>query len=39
MRYLHTMIRVTDLDSTLAYFVEKLGFVETRRHGMKCQLG
>ena len=31
MRYLHTMIRVTDLDSTLAYFVEKLGFVETRR--------
>jgi lactoylglutathione lyase len=31
MRYLHTMIRVTDLDKTLAYFVEKLGFVETRR--------
>jgi lactoylglutathione lyase len=31
MRYLHTMIRVTDLDSTLAYFVETLGFVETRR--------
>jgi lactoylglutathione lyase len=31
MRYLHTMIRVTNLDETLAYFVEKLGFVETRR--------
>ena len=31
MRYLHTMIRVTNLDDTLAYFVEKLGFVETRR--------
>jgi lactoylglutathione lyase len=31
MRYLHTMIRVTDLDSTLAYFIETLGFVETRR--------
>ena len=31
MRYLHTMIRVTDLDRSLAYFVEKLGFVETRR--------
>jgi lactoylglutathione lyase len=31
MRYLHTMIRVTDLDKSLAYFVETLGFVETRR--------
>jgi lactoylglutathione lyase len=31
MRYLHTMIRVTDLDKTLAYFVETLGFAETRR--------
>jgi lactoylglutathione lyase len=31
MRYLHTMIRVTNLDSSVAYFVDKLGFVETRR--------
>jgi len=31
MRYLHTMIRVTDLDKSLAYFVETLGLVETRR--------
>jgi lactoylglutathione lyase len=31
MRYLHTMIRVTDLDASIAFFVEKLGFVETRR--------
>jgi lactoylglutathione lyase len=31
MRYLHTMIRVTDLDTSLAFFVGKLGLVETRR--------
>ncbi len=32
MRYLHTMIRVTDLDASLAFFVGKMGLVETRRH-------
>ncbi|MBV8563986.1 MAG: VOC family protein [Methylobacteriaceae bacterium] len=31
MRYLHTMIRVTDLDSSLDFFTSKLGLVETRR--------
>ncbi len=31
MRYLHTMIRVTDLEATLDYFTKKLGFVEARR--------
>jgi len=31
MRYLHTMIRVTDLEKSLDYFVGKLGLVETRR--------
>ena len=31
MEYLHTMIRVTDLKATVAFFVELLGFVETRR--------
>jgi lactoylglutathione lyase len=30
MEYLHTMIRVTDLKATVAFF-ELLGFVETRR--------
>ena len=30
MEYLHTMIRVTDLKPTVAFF-ELLGFVETRR--------
>jgi len=32
MRYLHTMIRVTDLDASLAFWVGKMGLVETRRH-------
>lgn len=31
MRYLHTMIRVLDLDRALAFFVDGLGLVETRR--------
>ena len=31
MRYLHTMIRVTDLEASLDFFVRKLGLVETRR--------
>jgi lactoylglutathione lyase len=32
MRYLHTMIRVTDLDHSLDFFVNKLGLIEVRRH-------
>jgi lactoylglutathione lyase len=31
MRYLHTMLRVRDLDAALDFFVKKLGLVETRR--------
>ena len=31
MRYLHTMIRVRDLDVALRFFCEGLGLVETRR--------
>ena len=31
MQYLHTMIRVHDLDAALEFFVDKLGLVETRR--------
>ena len=31
MRYLHSMIRVADLDAALDFFVNKLGMVETRR--------
>jgi lactoylglutathione lyase len=32
MRYLHTMVRVKDLDASLDFYCNKLGFVETRRH-------
>jgi lactoylglutathione lyase len=32
MNYLHTMIRVKDLDAALEFFCDKLGLVETRRH-------
>lgn len=32
MKFLHTMIRVKDLDLALDFFVNKLGLVETRRH-------
>src|SRR5690554_5806768 len=31
MRYLHTMVRVTDIDSALDFYCNKLGLVETRR--------
>ncbi len=31
MRYLHTMVRVTDLDKSLDFYCNKLGLVETRR--------
>jgi lactoylglutathione lyase len=32
MRYLHTMIRVRDLDESLDFFCNKLGLVESRRY-------
>ncbi len=31
MRYLHTMVRVTDLDATLDFFCNHLGMAEVRR--------
>ena len=32
MRYLHTMLRVGDVDKALDFFVNKLGLEELRRH-------
>jgi lactoylglutathione lyase len=32
MKYLHTMIRVSDLDKSLDFFIRVLGFVEQRRY-------
>ncbi|MFN3868134.1 MAG: VOC family protein, partial [Hyphomicrobiaceae bacterium] len=31
MRYLHTMVRVTDLDQSLDFYCKKLGMREMRR--------
>lgn len=31
MRYLHTMVRVSDIDQSLDFYCNKLGLVETRR--------
>ena len=31
MRYLHTMVRVTDLDASIDFYCKKLGLVETNR--------
>lgn len=32
MKFLHTMIRVNDLELSLDFYINKLGLVETRRH-------
>ncbi len=31
MKYLHTMVRVQDLDASLDFYCNKLGLIETRR--------
>lgn len=32
MKYLHTMVRVSDLDASLDFYCDKLGLQELRRH-------
>jgi lactoylglutathione lyase len=32
MKYLHTMVRITDVDESLDFYCNKLGLVEMRRH-------
>jgi lactoylglutathione lyase len=32
MRYLHTMLRVRNLDAALDFYCDKLGLTEVRRH-------
>ena len=32
MKYLHTMVRVTDIDTSLEFYCDALGLVELRRH-------
>ncbi|NQZ28160.1 MAG: VOC family protein [Colwellia sp.] len=31
MKFLHTMVRVSDLDKSLDFYIDKLGLIETRR--------
>lgn len=31
MRYLHTMVRIRDIDESMAFYVDRLGLVEVRR--------
>ena len=32
MKFLHTMVRVNDLDLSLDFYIKKLGLIEIRRH-------
>jgi lactoylglutathione lyase len=32
MKYLHTMVRVTDLEASLKFYCDHLGLIEVRRH-------
>ena len=32
MKYLHTMVRVSDVDASLDFFCDKLGLVQLRRY-------
>lgn len=36
MQYLHTMVRVSDLDASLDFYCNKLGLVEVRRHEVEA---
>ena len=35
MKYLHTMVRVTDLEQSLAFYCDKLGLQELRRYDVE----
>ena len=36
MKYLHTMVRVTDLDASLDFYCNKLGLKELRRREVEA---
>ena len=36
MKYLHTMVRVKDLDESLDFYCKKLGLTEARRHEVEA---
>lgn len=37
MRYLHTMVRVQNLDESLDFYCNKLGLLETRRKDVQMK--
>ena len=36
MKYLHTMVRVSDLDESVDFFVNKMGLIEHSRRGVEA---
>ena len=36
MKYLHTMVRISDIDASLDFYCNKLGLKEIRRHDSKA---
>ena len=36
MKYLHTMVRIADVDASLDFYCNKLGLVEQRRHDVEA---
>lgn len=36
MKYLHTMVRVTDLEASIDFYCNKLGLLELRRHEVEA---
>ncbi len=36
MKFLHTMIRISDIEESLDFYINKLGLVETRRHDVSA---
>ena len=36
MQYLHTMVRISDIDESLDFYCNKLGLVETRRADLEA---
>ncbi len=36
MKYLHTMVRVSDLEASLEFYCQKLGLIEVRRKDVEA---
>ena len=36
MKYLHTMVRIKDVDASLAFYCDALGLEQVRRHDVEA---